>query len=305
MNDAPKRRSRVQQEQPAERTGSRHRSRRSRGGRKNGKALYYAVLVILVGVLVFSSVKIISYLKEQKDTERINDNINQDFISPDDTAGDTDTAGDGTDGDSQETQKPVKKDEESIKVDFTAMQAKYPDVVGYVYSANTTLQLPIVQSADEGGEYYLYRDIDGKDNKNGTVFLDIRCNSDFTSQNNLIYGHNMKTGMMFASLMNYKSQSYYEAHPYFYLYTPNQTYKVNLFAGCIVAHDADVYSLTLSESYIQECINNSTFRSSYGVPTGNILTLSTCDYDFDNARYVVMGELVPVKNPAAAAATEG
>ena len=171
MNDAPKRRSRVQQEQPAERTGSRHRSRRSRGGRKNGKALYYAVLVILVGVLVFSSVKIISYLKEQKDTERINDNINQDFISPDDTAGDTDTDGDGTDGDSQETQKPVKKDEESIKVDFTAMQAKYPDVVGYVYSANTTLQLPIVQSADEGGEYYLYRDIDGKDNKNGTVFL--------------------------------------------------------------------------------------------------------------------------------------
>ena len=168
MNDAPKRRSRVQQEQPVERTGS-HRSRRSRGGRKNGKALYYAVLVILVGVLVFSSVKIISYLKEQKDTERINDNINQDFISPDDTAGDTDTDGDGTDGDSQETQKPVKKDEESIKVDFTAMQAKYPDVVGYVYSANTTLQLPIVQSADEGGEYYLYRDIDGKDNKNGTV----------------------------------------------------------------------------------------------------------------------------------------
>ena len=266
MNDAPKRRSRVQQEQPAERTGSRHRSRRSRGGRKNGKALYYAVLVILVGVLVFSSVKIISYLKEQKDTERINDNINQDFISPDDTAGDTDTDGDGTDGDSQETQKPVKKDEESIKVDFTAMQAKYPDVVGYVYSANTTLQLPIVQSADEGGEYYLYRDIDGKDNKNGTVFLDIRCNSDFTSQNNLIYGHNMKTGMMFASLMNYKSQSYYEAHPYFYLYTPNQTYKVNLFAGCIVDHDADVYATSLSDSYLQQCINESTFKSGSGVP---------------------------------------
>ena len=58
MNDAPKRRSRVQQEQPVERTGS-HRSRRSRGGRKNGKALYYAVLVILVGVLVFELLKII------------------------------------------------------------------------------------------------------------------------------------------------------------------------------------------------------------------------------------------------------
>ena len=155
-----------------------------------------------------------------------------------------------------------------------------------------------VQTAEEGGEYYLYRDIDGKDNKNGTVFLDIRCNSDFTSQNNLIYGHNMKTGMMFASLMNYKSQSYYEAHPYFYLYTPNQTYKVNLFAGCIVDHDADVYATSLSDSYLQQCINESTFKSGSGVPTGSILTLSTCDYDFDNARYVLMGELIPVKNPA-------
>ena len=249
--------------------------------------------MLLVGVLGFSSVQIISYLKEQKDTERINDNINQDFISPDDTAGDTDTAGDGTDGDSQETQKPVKKDEESIKVDFTAMQTKYPDVVGYVYSANTTLQLPIVQTAEKGsngnaGEYYLDRDIDGKENKNGTVFLDYRCNSDFTSQNNLIYGHNM----------NYKSQSYYEAHPYFYLYTPNQTYKVNLFAGCIVEHDADVYATSLSDSYLQQCINESTFKSGSGVPTGSILTLSTCDYDFGNARYVLMGELIPVKNPA-------
>ena len=92
------------------------------------------------------------------------------------------------------------------------------------------------------------------------MFLDYRCNSDFTSQNNLIYGHNMKTGMMFASLMNYKSQSYYEAHPYFYLYTPNQTYKVNLFAGCIVEHDADVYATSLSDSYLQQCINESTFQ---------------------------------------------
>ena len=298
MNDAPKRRSRVQQEQPAERTGSRHRSRRSRGGRKNGKALYYAVLVILVGVLVFSSVKIISYLKEQKDTERINDNINQDFISPDDTAGDTDTDGDGTDGDSQETQKPVKKDEESIKVDFTAMQAKYPDVVGYVYSANTTLQLPIVQSADEGGEYYLYRDIDGSSNKNGTIFLDWRCNSDFTTQNNLLYGHNMKSGRMFAAITKYKEQSFYDAHPYLYLYTPNQLYKVNLFAGMVTPHDSDVYAYELSSDYIKQCISSSTFTSTTGTPTGNILTLSTCDYVYDNARYVVMGEMVPIDWPS-------
>lgn len=299
MNDAPKR-SRLQQDQPAEQHNG---SRRRRRNKKSSKTLYYAILVVLVGVLVFSSVKIISYVKDQKDAQNSQTNISNDFTRPD-TSGDAadNTSGDTTDGDKKDE---VKKDPdpESIIVDFTGLQAQYPDVVGYVYSANTVLQYPIVQTMEAGdtgnvGEYYLYRDIGGNANKNGTVFLDYKCSSDFTSHNNIIYGHNMKTGLMFASLMNYKSQSYYEAHPYFYLYTPSQTYKVNLFAGCIMEHDADVYSTSLSESYLQECINNSTFKSSYGVPTGNILTLSTCDYDFDNARYVVMGELVPVKNPA-------
>ena len=297
MNDAP-RRSHLQQEPPAEQ----HTERRRRRRRKNSKALYYGVLVLLLAVLVFSAVKIISYVKDQKDAENTQNSISDDFTRPDTDTDAADGTGDTTSSDTT-TETKTDPDPESIIVDFDKMVAKYPDVVGYVYSANTVLKYPIVQTSAAGdtgnvGEYYLYRDIDGNSNKNGTVFLDYKCSSDFTSQNNIIYGHNMKTGLMFASLMNYKAQSYYEAHPYFYLYTPSQTYKVNLFAGCIVTHDADVYSTSLSSSYLQECINNSTFKSSYGVPTGNILTLSTCDYDFDNARYVVMGELVPVTNPA-------
>ena len=165
-------------------------------------------------------------------------------------------------------------------------------------TANTGLNYPIVQTAEEGGEYYLYRDIDGSSNKNGTVFLDWQCSSNFTSQNNLVYGHNMKTGRMFAPIVKYRDQSFYDAHPYMYLYTPNQLYKVNLFAGMVTPHDSAVYSYSLSSDYIKECIANSTFKSSVGTPTGNILTLSTCAYDFDNARYVVMGEMVPIDFPS-------
>ena len=185
-----------------------------------------------------------------------------------------------------------------ITVDFDALQAKYPDVVGWLYCANTGLNYPIVQTAEEGGEYYLYRDIDGSSNKNGTVFLDWRCNSDFSSQNNLLYGHNMKTGRMFAPIVKYKDQSFYDAHPYMYLYTPDQLYKVNLFAGMVTPGDSTVYNYSLSSDYIKECISSSSFKSSVGTPTGNILTLSTCDYVYDNARYVVMGELVPIDWPS-------
>ena len=290
MNDTPNKKSRLQREVPAANPGRTHNRKR----RKNGKVLYYLVLVLLLGVLVFSSVKIITYLKDQKNAQASQDNMNNEFVQPTPTPDPDD--GEDTDKDKDKTEV-VSQPEHKGKIDFAAMREKYPDVVGWIYGANTGLDWPIVQTAEEGGEYYLYRDIDGKDNKNGTVFLDWRCASDFSTQNNMIYGHNMKTGLMFAPLIKYKSQAFFDAHPYLYLYTPSQTYKVHLFAGMETPHDSEVYSYNLSSSYLQECINSSTFTSGLGVPTGNILTMSTCDYDYANARYVLLGELEAIDDP--------
>ena len=267
------------------------RPRRSGGKHKNGKLMYYGVLVLLMLVLVFSSVKIISYVAEKKASERNQRELIDQVVTPV-TPSEPDNAN------SKDNTATAGSEPDYITVDFDALQAKYPDVVGWLYCANTGLNYPIVQTAEEGGEYYLYRDIDGSSNKNGTVFLDWRCNSDFSSQNNLLYGHNMKTGRMFAPIVKYKDQSFYDAHPYMYLYTPDQLYKVNLFAGMVTPGDSTVYNYSLSSDYVQECISSSSFKSSVGTPTGNILTLSTCDYVYDNARYVVMGELVPIDWPS-------
>lgn len=292
MNDTPNKKSRLQREVPAANPGRTHNRKR----RKNGKVLYYLVLVLLLGVLVFSSVKIITYLKDQKNAQASQDNMNNEFVQPTPTPDPDDGEDTDKDKDKDKTEV-VSQPEHKGKIDFAAMREKYPDVVGWIYGANTGLDWPIVQTAEEGGEYYLYRDIDGKDNKNGTVFLDWRCASDFSTQNNMIYGHNMKTGLMFAPLIKYKSQEFFDAHPYLYLYTPSQTYKVHLFAGMETPHDSEVYSYNLSSSYLQECINSSTFNSGLGVPTGNILTMSTCDYDYANARYVLLGELEAIDDP--------
>ena len=267
------------------------RPRRSGGKHKNGKLMYYGVLVLLMLVLVFSSVKIISYVAEKKASERNQRELIDQVVTPV-TPSEPDNAN------SKDNTATAGSEPDYITVDFDALQAKYPDVVGWLYCANTGLNYPIVQTAEEGGEYYLYRDIDGSSNKNGTVFLDWRCNSDFSSQNNLLYGHNMKTGRMFAPIVKYKDQSFYDAHPYMYLYTPDQLYKVNLFAGMVTPGDSTVYNYSLSSDYVKECISSSSFKSSVGTPTGNILTLSTCDYVYDNARYVVMGELVPIDWPS-------
>ena len=268
------------------------------GKKKQNKVLYYVILVILVGILVFSISKIISYFKQQADAENIQDQVITDHITPGDTDATTpDTPDDGEgDGDKEPEKKPEpqKPEPETINVDFAGLTSKYPDVVGYIYAAYTGINYPIVQSSSN--DYYLNHDLDGNVNNNGSIFVEHLNASDFSDQNTIIYGHNMKSGLMFAHLTNYKNQSYYNAHPYFYIYTPTQNYKLNLYAGFVCEHDDEVYALSLSQSQLEAMAAKSTFKSNIGTPTGRVVTLSTCSYEFDDARYVVVGELVPISN---------
>lgn len=269
------------------------------GKKKQNKVLYYVILVILLGILVFSISKIVSYFKQQADAENIQDQVITDHITPGDEDATTpvtpdDGEEDGEDKEPEKKPEPQKPEPETINVDFAGLTSKYPDVVGYIYSAYTGINYPIVQSSSN--DYYLNHDLDGNVNNNGSIFMEHLCSSDFSDQNTIIYGHNMKSGLMFAHLTNYKNQSYYNAHPYFYIYTPTQNYKLNLYAGFVCEHDDEVYALSLSQSQLEAMAAKSTFKSNIGTPTGNVVTLSTCSYEFDDARYVVVGELVPISN---------
>lgn len=266
------------------------------GKKKQNKVLYYVILVILLGILVFSISKIVSYFKQQADAENIQDQVITDHVTPggEDAATPDDGEDDGEDKEPEKKPEPQKPEPETINVDFAGLTSKYPDVVGYIYSAYTGINYPIVQSSSN--DYYLNHDLDGNANNNGSIFVEHLNASDFSDQNTIIYGHNMKSGLMFAHLTNYKNQSYYNAHPYFYIYTPTQNYKLNLYAGFVCEHDDEVYSLSLSQSQLEAMPAKSTFKSNIGTPTGNVVTLSTCSYEFDDARYVVVGELVPISN---------
>ena len=248
--------------------------------KKRGNLLYTLAMIVFAAIFLISGGLLVKRFLDDRKTE----SEFADLQSMIDTAA---------------TPAPAGENVNPNGARFAALRDKNSDFIGWISIDGTNLDFPVMYAPDNK-DFYLRHDFNKAYSVYGVPYLDEQTTlgANAESDNLIIYGHNMKTGMMFASLMNYKSQSYYEAHPYFYLYTPNQTYKVNLFAGCIVDHDADVYATSLSDSYLQQCINESTFKSGSGVPTGSILTLSTCDYDFDNARYVLMGELIPVKNPA-------
>ena len=249
---------------------------------KKNKIIYYVVLAVLVGVFLFAAIKLGLYYMEKVRSDQMLNDASQ-FVDPANPVGDENDSPDDT----------PKGDPELIDVDFESLYELNEDVIAWIYCANTKINYPIVQANDN--DYYLYRLLDGTTNSNGSIFMDYRNAADFTDENTLIYGHHMQTGAMFGALINYKKQSFYEEHPYIYIITPDQTYRLDLFAGCVVDSISDVYSKALSDSQINELIANSTFDANISDPSHNIVTLSTCTYEYDDARYVVLGELVPVE----------
>ena len=191
------------------------------------------------------------------------------------------------------------KETAPIRIDFEALTETCADTVGWIYSEDTAINYPVVQAEDN--DYYLHRMLDGSENSNGTIFMDYLCRADLTSGNTLLYGHNMKDGSMFHSLVEYKEQKYYNKHPVLYYLTPEQNYRVDLFAGVTVAADAWPYVVEFgAEAEKTEFLQRAKAESTFEAPVeptaeDRILSLSTCTYEFDNARYIVMGILTPIE----------
>jgi sortase B len=179
-------------------------------------------------------------------------------------------------------------------VDFAALQAINPDAAAWLYCPDTVIDYPVMAASDYS--YYLRHLPDGTYNINGSLFLDYGCAPDFSERLTVIYGHNMKTEKMFGTLVDYKKQSYFEQHPYLYLYTPNGNYRIALLYGAVISASAwtERGYVQDADGLLEYAKENTTFVSSETYTgTEQLIVLSTCSYEYDGARYFVLGLLQP------------
>jgi sortase B len=236
------------------------------------------VLLVALAIFGISGYKLYSYIseadKEKQAVNMLSDNAVKIYI---------DTSSDNT--------------SLFLDVDFDYLKTQNEDIKAWLYCPDTPINYPVAQSDDN--EFYLHRLTDKTYNSAGTLFIDYRNTPDFSDLVTIIYGHNMKNNTMFGSLDLYKDSVYYEQHPLMYLATPYNEYTVELISGYVTDADSDTYIIptTVSErnDYINDTIKHSCFDS--GITTKDIaandkiVILSTCSYEYENARFVVVGML--------------
>ncbi len=184
-----------------------------------------------------------------------------------------------------------------IRVDFEALLAENEDIVGWLYCEGTNINYPVVQGTDN--EYYLTHSYDKKESRGGALFVDAKNRPQFADSNTIIYGHHMKNGGMLAHLSDFAEQEYFDAHSVMWLLTPEQTYQVELIGGYLTSADSDSYTIFTGECQeFDEYLSGALAASDVQVGAkaskdGRYIMLSTCEYDFEDARYVLHGRLLP------------
>ncbi len=101
-----------------------------------------------------------------------------------------------------------------MKLDISKAQSYHTineDVVGWVYIDDTVINYPVVQSDDNS--YYMERNWQKQYSYSGSIFQDYACDL-ATTENTLLYGHNMGNGTMFHAIKNYKVEDWGLEHPY-------------------------------------------------------------------------------------------
>ncbi len=249
------------------------------------------------GVLAFATYNLVAYVQESNQSTNLNESLIDKAVAVKDPAPQSSDAVFPAEQESEADTEQLPMKTAPVEVDFEVLLETNEDVVGWIYCEDTPINLPIVQAEDN--DYYLRRLIDGTWNSSGTLFADYRNAADFSDSNTIIYGHNMKNKGMFGTLSNYKEQSYYDEHPIMWLLTPDGNYKVELIAGYVTSSTSEIYSIGNTEEEMfalaEQSIEKSTFASDFQVSQGDrFVTLSTCSYEYDNARYVLIGRLIPL-----------
>lgn len=176
-------------------------------------------------------------------------------------------------------------------------------LIGWVKIDDTNIDYPVMQTSDN--EYYLDHNLNQEYDKNGSIFMDKDCDVLKPSTNFIIYGHHMRSGQMFGTLDNYESEAYYREHPYIRFDTIYEkgVYEIMyVFRSRVYSEEEIVFkyyqfidanSEQEFNSYMAEMEAMSFYDTGVTAEYGDqLLTLSTCDYQEKNGRFVVVAKKI-------------
>ena len=249
--------------------------------KKRSKKINLIIYFILVSLIIISIIYILKefyWKKEAKEETKVIDTMEVD--------------------ESKVTKETTKK-----MIQVRNLKQENSDIVGFLEIENTNIKYPVLQGNDN--EYYMTHNYKKEKSKNGAIFLDKDYDWDISSNNYLIYGHNLNNGTMFQELLKYKDENYYKEHPTIFFTTTDDegTYDIiSVFKSKVYNTTDNVFKYYFfinpkTEEEYNNYIKNIKEISLYNIDKTakygmQLITLSTCSYHVKDGRFVIVGAKV-------------
>lgn len=266
-------------------------------------AIVMSVTVLLLCV-VFVNWNLILDIRTNYQTKKLREKIR--------VSADLDTESAVQNGDANETEAVIERDQTENKNQngsvilskFTALYEENNDFAGWLSIAGTKINYPVMQRED-GNDYYLDKNFNRQEDKNGLLILDYRSDVLESGKNIIIYGHNMRTGVMFGTLDNYKDRDFGMEHQiirFDSLYEEGTYRVVAVMLSAVAYEDEEVFryydAIDIStqesfEEFRQNIESNALYTTGEMFEYGDTcLILSTCDYYTEDGRFVVIAKKI-------------
>ena len=265
---------------------------------------YKAIVLLLIVIITISSIYIFKEILKQNTENNVYKNFQDDI-----TENIIEDLKDNTEENnlSNFVEKENKKEINQM-VSLENLHKKNSDLVGWIKIDGTNINYPVMQSNLENGNYYLHRNFYKKYSTLGTPFIQSNCDIN-NSSNLIIYGHHIKSGLVFADLVKYKNYNFYKNHRYIKFYTLSEdkketienTYEIVIAFKTVVYSDkgfkyynytnfSDVRELN---DFIGNCRKLEFYNTGIDINYGDkLITLSTCEYSQKNGRIVVVSKKI-------------
>lgn len=250
-------------------------SKKKRKGHRLGSIILILLEIVFIAIFIYSGYQLYNIYSDYKLASDEYDALADQMVIETDRE---DAKADGEEEPSVDS--PYDYEIPYYEVDLEAAKTQNLDTVGWIILPDSKINYPIVKSKDN--EEYLTTTFEGKKANSGAIFMDMYCANDFSNQNTIIYGHNMRNGSMFRALNNMTDKEYFSTHHVFCIDMGSgfEHYEV---ISCYATTEADLSSWQIGfesqESY-EQWLKNVVKRCTYDCVDYNVnkktITLSTC-----------------------------
>ena len=278
------------------------------------KPIYKILLTVSFIIIIVNGVLIALSLKRISDENGVPATTESDpaltvksetaFTEPDTTLDEPDTTLDEPDTDVDESFETSQETEPQYvsPINFDELREKNPDIIGWLSIPDTVVYYPIVRREGDD-KFYLNHNADGNSYVGGALFVESAYNgSDFTDPVTIIYGHYMRSGMLFGSLQkDFSGKKAMDSHSEIIVYLEDRELHYNVFAAVPydtrhILYNYDFSNKRIFGAFFQSIFDIRSLDSTldlekYSESEGNVLILSTCLSGNSDNRFLVMGRL--------------